>query len=436
MTTSPVLVVDDDALMRDALTDALAALDCSVLTADNGNQALEILANETVGLVVTDWHMQPLDGVELLGQIRSRYPGMPAVLMTAHGSIENAVEVMRSGASDYLVKPFEADALKAVIDKYLAQTIDVDEGPIAADPETAKLLKIAERVAKTNVTVTISGPSGSGKEVFARYIHDCSPREKRPFVAINCAAIPESMLEAVLFGHEKGAFTGANGAHAGKFEQANGGTLLLDEISEMDLGLQAKLLRVIQEKEVERIGATKTIPLDVRVLATTNRDLKRYVAEGRFREDLYYRLNVFPLHVPALAERRGDIIPLAELTMARHGSPGISLTKAAENLLLAHDWPGNVRELENLIQRSLILLSGAELDAADLAFEAGTESSADNDLSEGLRNHEFQLIVDALKAHNGKRAAVAETLGISARSLRYKLARMRAAGVAIPGEST
>lgn len=436
MTTPSVLVVDDDALMRDALKDTLTALDCPVLTADNGNAALEILDKESIGLVVTDWHMQPLDGVALLGEMRQHHPDVPAVLMTAHGSIENAVEVMRSGASDYLIKPFEADAIKAVVDKYLVTDDAAESGPISCDPVTAKLVQVAERVAKTNVTVTISGPSGSGKEVFARHIHDRSPRKDQPFIAINCAAIPESMLEAVLFGHEKGAFTGATGAHAGKFEQANGGTLLLDEISEMDLGLQAKLLRVIQEKEVERIGASKTIPLDVRVLATTNRDLKRYVAEGKFREDLYYRLNVFPLNVPALAERRGDILPLAELALARHGSSGITITDAAKGALLSHNWPGNVRELENLMQRSLILLSGAELDADDLAFETEVETGNDGDLSEGLRNHEFQLIVDALKTHNGKRAAVADALGISARSLRYKLARMRTAGVAIPGESS
>ena len=377
--------------------------------------------------------MQPCDGIQLLSRLRKRFPSLPAVLMTAHGSIESAVDVMRNGAADYLVKPFEAEALQNIVGKYLNTAVP-DDAPVAADPATASLLKIAERVAPTNVTVTLSGPSGSGKEVFARHIHNCSPRADQPFVAINCAAIPESMLEAVLFGHEKGAFTGAGAAHAGKFEQANGGTLLLDEVSEMDLGLQAKLLRVLQEKEVERIGGSDVISLDVRVLATTNRNLKQFVADGRFREDLYYRLNVFPLHIPSLAERRDDILPLARLAMQRHGSSGIELTEAASDALLAHDWPGNVRELENLMQRSLILLTGAELDASDLAFETVDSNVAEAGLNAGLRDHEFQLIVDALTAHKGKRAAVAEALGISARSLRYKLARMRAAGVAIPGD--
>ena len=387
-TLPAVLVVEDDNTLREALCQALSAAEFPVLSAGDDDAALDIIESEQVGLVVTDWHMQSRDGVQLPDR------------MCRHREAESA----------------PADA------------------PIAADPATAKLLKIAERVASTNVTVTLSGPSGSGKEVFARYIHQNSPRTDKPFVAINCAAIPESMLEAVLFGHEKGAFTGANGAHAGKFEQANGGTLLLDEVSEMDPGLQAKLLRVLQESEVERIGGSKVIPLDVRVLATTNRNLQQFVADGRFREDLYYRLNVFPLHIPPLCERRQDILPLAKLVMQRCGSSDIRLSNAAEEALLAHDWPGNVRELENLMQRSLILLTGAHLDATDLAFELPASTTADADLSAGMRDHEFQLIVDALRLHNGKRAAVAEALGISARSLRYKLARMRAAGIAIPGD--
>ena len=377
-----------------------------------------------------------MDGATLLAEIRARHPNLPAVLMTAYGTIESAVDVMRKGAADYLVKPFEADDLKAVVGKYI-KVPRQDDAPIAVDASTRRLLDVARRVAATQVTVTINGPSGCGKEVFARYIHDQSPRSEAAFVAINCAAIPESMLEAVLFGYEKGAFTGATGAHAGKFEQAEGGTLLLDEISEMDLGLQAKLLRVIQEKEVERIGGRKIIPLDVRILATTNRDLRQHVADGRFREDLYYRLNVFPLHIPALKDRRDDILPLAEMALASHGNAALSLSPCAQEVLLGHDWPGNVRELENLIQRSLILASGTEISASDLAIEdlsPGIEP--DGDLNQGLRNREYQLIIDAMKANDGKRAAVAAALGISPRSLRYKLARMRDEGIAIPGESS
>ena len=311
--------------------------------------------------------------------------------------------------------------------------------PVACDPKSRRLLDIAGRVAATDVTVTISGESGSGKEVYARYIHSASARASAPFVAINCAAIPENMLEALLFGHEKGAFTGANAAHAGKFEQANGGTLLLDEISEMDLGLQAKLLRVLQEREVERIGGTRPVKLDVRVLATTNRDLKAFVAEGRFREDLYYRLNVFPLHVPPLRERPGDIAPLAELALTRHRIEPrdvVSFSDDARLMLEAYAWPGNVRELENLVQRSLILLRGNTIEPRDLAFDSDyEEQSADSDLQSGLRNREYQMIIDALKSMNCRRSEVAESLGISPRTLRYKLARMRESGIAIPGES-
>ena len=435
MTTPAVLIVEDDANLREALFDTLNSDDMPVLTADDGTAALDILERERVGLVVTDWQMKPMDGITLLGRIRKDYPNLPAILMTAHGTIENAVDVMRNGAADYLVKPFAAEELKSIVGRYIGEESS-DGDVIAADPATQNLLDVAQRVARTEVTVTISGPSGCGKEVFARYIHSQSSRRNRPFIAINCAAIPESMLEAVLFGYEKGAFTGATGSFAGKFEQANGGTLLLDEISEMDLGLQAKLLRVLQEKEVERIGGREVIPLDVRVLATTNRDLRQYVAEGKFREDLYYRLNVFPLQIPALSARPGDILPLAERVVRQYGATAVTLGDCARAALRAHDWPGNVRELENVMQRTLILLSGNELRATDLIFEdtASTTDVSEAGLSEGLRDREFQLILDALKTHAGKRSDVAKALGISPRSLRYKLARMREAGIGIPGE--
>ncbi len=433
MTNSAILIVEDDANLREALFDTLASDEQPVLVADNGVTALEIINSCSVGLVVSDWQMEPMDGLTLLENIRKHHPGLPAVLMTAHGTIEQAVDVMRNGASDYLVKPFEASELKALADKYITLPNNGDS-PIAADVSTIEMLRIAARVASTDVTVMISGPSGCGKEVFAKYIHAQSPRKNQPFVAINCAAIPESMLEAVLFGYEKGSFTGAAGAHAGKFEQAESGTLLLDEISEMDLDLQAKILRVIQEKEVERIGGSKLIPLDVRVLATSNRDLRQYVADGKFREDLYFRLNVFPLHIPPLSERRDDILPLAEMALRRYDDRVRTFSECAKQALLAYDWPGNVRELENLLQRSLILHSGAEIAVSDLAFEPGSvTTSTDTGLGIGLRNREFQLILDALSTHDGRRADTAKALGISTRSLRYKLARMRAEGLSVPG---
>ncbi len=436
MSSPAVLIVEDDANLREALLETLSDGEHPVFAAGSGPEALDILEAEDIGLVVSDLQMEPMDGHELLSEIRQQHPALPAVLMTAYGSIENAVVEMQSGAADYLVKPFEVEALKAVVDRYL-KTRPVPGRPIAADQKTLKLLRVAERVAATGVTVTISGESGSGKEVFARYIHERSPRADGPFVAINCAAIPDNMLEAVLFGYEKGAFTGASNAYPGKFEQAQGGTLLLDEISEMDLGLQAKLLRVLQEKEVERIGGRNVIPLDVRVLATTNRDLKAQVADGAFREDLYYRLNVFPLHVPALRERPGDILPLAQAAITKHASrDGVvpALSAEAADALCSHGWPGNVRELENLLQRSLILLQGSVIDVADLAFEGDIElKSPPTDtrvLQDDLKHREYQLIVDALRDESGNRSAAAAKLGISPRTLRYKLARMREEGYA------
>ncbi len=438
MIDSSVLIVEDDAHLREALADTLSGKDFSVLTADNGEAALDILKSSDVGLVLSDLQMKPMDGLELLDEIRASYPSLPAVLMTAHGTIENAVDVMRNGAADYLVKPFAADDLARVVGKYLKPARELNE-TICEDPASTKLFSVAERVAATDATVMISGESGCGKEVLARFIHERSKRSDEPFVAINCAAIPENMLEAVLFGYEKGAFTGASAAHPGKFEQAHGGTLLLDEISEMDLQLQAKLLRVIQEKEVERLGGRKTISLDVRVLATTNRDLRQHVAEGNFREDLFYRLNVFPIHIPPLRLRPLDIVPLANLFLAKYSedaSSRIRFSDEACDALTAHTWSGNVRELENLIQRTLILLGSEEIGPADLAFEqdAALTSGSEQDgaLQEGLKNKEFQIIVDAMQAHAGKRTSVAQALGISPRTLRYKLAQMREAGIDIP----
>ncbi len=438
MSNPTVLIVEDDVNLREALFDTLASDSVDVVTADNGESALDVLSSNAVNLVVSDLQMEPMDGATLLEHIRHDYPQLPAVLMTAHGTIENAVDVMRNGASDYLVKPFEADELKRIVGKYL-KAGPGDRSPVAEDPASQKLLNVASKVAATEATVMISGESGCGKEVLARYIHEHSARAGNDFIAINCAAIPENMLEAVLFGYEKGAFTGATAAHPGKFEQANQGTLLLDEVSEMDIGLQAKLLRVIQEKEVERLGGRKTIPLDVRVLATTNRDLRQYVAEGKFREDLYYRLNVFPLQIPPLRKRSLDILPLAELFLDRYSqdpTSTIGFSDEAKEALRNHDWPGNVRELENLVQRTLILLSRETIQAEDLAFEdaAPVGLTPDNALQADLKNREFQLIIDAMTSQNGKRSAVADVLGISPRTLRYKLARMRDAGIAIPGD--
>jgi two-component system, response regulator FlrC len=315
--------------------------------------------------------------------------------------------------------------------------------PVACAANSRRLLELAQRVAATECTVLIVGESGTGKEVLARFIHRNSPRSAAPFVAVNCAAIPENMLEAMLFGYERGAFTGAHASHAGKFEQAQGGTLLLDEVTEMPLGLQAKLLRVLQEREVERLGARGTVSLDVRVLATTNRRLREEVAAGRFREDLYYRLNVFPLALAPLRARRDDVLPLAMQLLAARCRPGAqipALSAEAAHLLLTYPWPGNVRELDNLLQRALILVNGPVIRPEHVQFELANEAGADArpanspppSLAASLDERERDLILNALRAGNGSRREAAETLGISARTLRYKLARLREAGIEVP----
>ncbi len=333
--------------------------------------------------------------------------------------------------------------------------------PVACAEVSMRLMTLARRVARSECTVLIAGESGTGKEVLARYIHRHSLRAAQPFVAVNCAAIPESMLEGILFGWERGAFTGAQAAHPGKFEQAQGGSLLLDEISEIPLSLQAKLLRVLQEREVERLGARQTIGLDVRVIATTNRNLRSDVAAGRFREDLYYRLNVFPLTPVPLRSRRDDVLPLAMRLLASYCKPGAripALLPDAAQLLLTYDWPGNVRELENVMQRALVLCEGDLIRAAHIAFEpAGAEirnvtsirsgavshiapmptplqdDAAPGALADSLAVAERQIILRALRAHASRERA-AEQLGISARTLRYKLARLRAAGIDLSDE--
>ncbi len=314
--------------------------------------------------------------------------------------------------------------------------------PVACAPSSIRLLDLARRVAASDCTVLIVGESGTGKEVVARFIHHCSPRARCAFVGVNCAAIPENMLEATLFGYERGAFTGAHSAHPGKFEQAQGGTLLLDEITEMPLGLQAKLLRVLQEREVERIGSRTPLSLNVRVLATTNRRLREEVQAGRFREDLYYRLNVFPLALAPLRARRDDVLPLAMELLSMRCRPGDrvpALSADAAHLLLTYPWPGNVRELDNLLQRALILLNGPVIGPEHIQFELTSEPTpaptpaVEPELSGSLANSlgqaERDLILDALRSVGGNRREVAERLGISPRTLRHKLARLRQAGV-------
>ena len=450
-----ILVVEDDDALRDALLITLEAAGHRATGADGGPSALTALAREPFSMVVSDLRMDPMDGLTLLGEIRHRHPALPVLLMTAFGDVDKAVTAMRGGACDFMLKPFEPRTLIEQIARYAVPPPPAD-GVIAADPKTRETLLIAARVAKTDATVLLTGESGVGKEVFARYIHEQSTRARGPLVAINCAAIPDNLLEATLFGYEKGAFTGAQTAQAGKFEQANGGTLLLDEISEMPLGLQAKLLRVLQEREVERVGGKKPVALDIRVLATSNRDMGNEVRNGRFREDLYYRLNVFPLEIPALHRRPGDILPLARHCLARQAAASRRAARfaaAAEARLVAYAWPGNVRELENVVQRALIMTAGESIEAESLPLDGamapvGTSSPATSGgppvaaasaptvakspanagLPPNMKDLERQHILETLAKFGGSRKKAVAILGISERTLRYKLSRYRAEG--------
>lgn len=480
MTKTTILIVEDDRELREALATTLEIAHYECVTADCAEAAIPVLEKRLIDLVVSDVNMPGMNGHELLDHIHRQFPGVPVMLITAYGQISDAVSAMQSGAVDYIVKPFEPSVLIDSVKRVLGEVSASKEGqPVAEDPFSRQLFQLARKVASSDSTVMIAGESGTGKEVLARYIHANSPRKNKPFIALNCAAIPENMLEAILFGHEKGAYTGAYASAPGKFEQANGGTILLDEISEMDVGLQAKLLRVIQEREVERVGGRKTISLDVRVLATTNRDLKEYVSEGRFREDLYYRLSVFPMQWRPLRERPLDIVPLAERLLNDHINkmklPRVTLDYSAKTAMQTYSWPGNVRELDNAIQRALILQQGNIISSADLCLDlngeqgfvgqtlspdlsitpvahsvvhaVGSESPSlpvehlemvDVDgpsaLGQDLRQREFQIIIDMLRKENGKKKQTAEKLGISPRTLRYKLARMRDCGIDLNAE--
>jgi len=445
MTINKILVVEDDAGLREALVDTLMLGGYDCIECESGEEALLTLKTTKVSLVVSDVQMGGMSGLSLLRSIKAKWPDLPILLMTAFATIDDAVSAMRDGAADYMAKPFAPEVLLNLVSRYMpAEQLDTSD-PVVADPKSVALLELAKKVAASDASVMISGPSGSGKEVLCRYIHNHSARRDKPFVAINCAAIPENMLESTLFGYEKGAFTGALQACPGKFEQAQGGTILLDEITEMDISLQAKLLRVLQEKEVERLGSRKTIKLNVRVLATSNRDLRHAISAKEFREDLYYRLNVFPLSWPELKERPGDIVPLANYLMSRHGSGNIALAVDAQHRLLAHSWPGNVRELDNVIQRALILCDGCQVTSAELIIEDLSDSivyqppkivtdieAPSEALGHELKHQENQIILDTLVLCDGSRKDVADKLGISPRTLRYKLAKMREMGIELP----
>ena len=438
-----ILVIDDEEHMRWALEKAMKQEGYGVITAAGGREGLEALHREGASLVILDLKMPDLDGLEVLKRIREAYPRLPVIMITAHGTIQTAIEAMKIGAADYITKPFDLDELKIVIRKTLqmsqlmhevsflrAELMKEHGEMVGKSPAIMEVRRLIRRVAPTEATVLITGESDTGKEVVAVAIHRQSPRADGPFIAVNCAALPEQLLESELFGHEKGAFTGATTRKPGRFEMAARGTIFLDEIAEMSPTMQAKLLRVLQDKTFERVGGTQTIQVDTRIIAATNRDLAACVREGRFRQDLYYRLNVFSIHLPPLRDRREDIPLLSEHFLKKFAPlyHPCTISPEALDLLCRYDWPGNIRELQNVIERALILCHEAEIKPAHLPKELHRPAARPpcpvvNLPDEGisLEEVEIQLILQALEKSRGNQSRAAQLLGISRATLLYRM---------------
>jgi DNA-binding NtrC family response regulator len=432
-----VLVVDDDPRMALAMRCALERGGFAVDTAGSGEQALAALSRRSYSVLVTDLRMPGLDGYGLLARVRATAPSTGVVVVTAHATVPSAVACLKDGAVNYLVKPFSPGELQRAVEEAarIRARRSGREAPdtdlVAEDPATIAAVELAVRAARSDVTVLLEAESGAGKEVFARLIHRESRRRGGPFVAVNCAALPRELLEAELFGHRKGAFTGAVRDRRGHFEAASGGTLLLDEVGEMSPDLQARLLRVLQEREVQPVGSETPVPVDVRVVAATHRDLREEVARGRFREDLYYRLRVLAIRIPPLRERPRDIEPLARRFAERFAGPNVHLTEAALEKLRAHPWPGNVRELQNAIERAAILAGGGSLEAEHIVLEPAPRPDSEKPSSMSLEEAEREAIRRVLLSTRGNRAQAAAALGISPRTLRHKLKQYRDAGMPI-----
>jgi len=442
--TARVLIVDDEARMAEVIAAALRRAGHECETCASGEAALAALEERGADVLVTDWKMPEMDGIELLRRLHARRPGLPVILVTAHGTVPSAVAAMREGAFDYVTKPFDNDELRATVaralelrrlereNRWLRQEVAsryAPEAVVAESPGSRELLALVRRVAPSRATVLIQGESGTGKELVARLLHYWSNRVGRPFVAVNPKAFAEGVLESELFGHEKGAFTGAVAARAGCFERADGGTLFLDEIAEIAPDIQVKLLRVLQEGEVLRVGGGEARPLDVRVVAATNRVLRDEIAAGRFREDLYFRLNVIPIELLPLRSRREDIVPLARHFLARHAADAgrrLAFSPEAEAVLAAHDWPGNVRELENAVERAVVLARGDTIVPEDLLLEerAAAGPAADGTLQDALDRTAAARIRAALDAAGGQRAEAARALGIDRTTLYRMMKRL------------
>lgn len=444
-----ILVVDDDRAVRSALRVNLKKAGYEVRLVSSAEEAIEALTEREVDLVVSDVKMPGRGGMALLEELREHRPETRVIMMTGHGNVEDAVTAMKQGASDYIIKPISKNELLLVIQRALRERALLAEvkqlraevkerfgfeSIIGATPSIQRVFELVGAVAASSAIVLLTGPTGTGKELFSRAVHYRSPRRDGPFIAINCAALPQSLLESELFGHEKGAFTGAIRQHRGKFEQADGGTLLLDELGEVPLSTQVRLLRVLESGELQRVGGSETIKTDVRVVAATNRDLRAEVKAGRFREDLFYRLNVFHIPIPSLSERRDDIPLLVEHFLekysTRHKRSVQRIAPAAMSRLMGHPWPGNIRELEHVIERGVILCQGEEVTdillpetEPELALEAGL-LPAGQTLTDALAETERRLIVEALKLDKGVQARAARRLGISRSNLNYRIQKL------------
>jgi DNA-binding NtrC family response regulator len=448
-----ILVVDDDTLMRDFLSETLRRAGYTVEVAATGGSAIKKLDEAEFDLVLSDMRMPEVTGLDVLDTVKTKSPDTRVVMMTAYGTIENNLECMRRGAFMYIMKPFTADEIELVVARALEhQQLIVENrqlrselqdrygfaNMVAKSPKMQEVIDFVKTIAVSRSTALITGESGTGKELIARAIHYNSPRRDGPFIKLNCAALSPELMESELFGHEKGAFTGAIRQNRGRFELAHKGTLLLDEISEMDPALQAKLLRVLQEGEFERVGSGETIRVDVRIVATTNRDLIEQIDKGRFREDLYYRLNVIRIHLPPLRQRTEDIPALVSYFIKKYNDQNAKQVKSVServmDMLMAYDWPGNVRELENVIERAIVICKGDQLTEKDFPVEALIDRmrpSRDDQLEAGLTIAEMEkrLILRTLEAYSGNRTAAADVLGISTRTLRNKLTEYGMMGI-------
>jgi DNA-binding NtrC family response regulator len=438
-----ILVIEDEDKLRRVLELHLGGDGHEVFAFASAEAALPQAG--AMDLVVTDLKLPGMDGLSFLEALRREANSVPSIVMTAFGNIEVAVEAMKRGAVDFLQKPFSLEHLSAVVGKAAEiSRLRLENQELKAQLDSRdrfgdligksagmrEVFRLVERVAPSRATVLLCGESGVGKDVVARAIHRASPRAEMPLVKINCGALPENLMESELFGYEKGAFTGANLTKPGKFEQADGGTVFLDEIGDVPLPVQVKLLRVLQEREIERLGSNKTRKIDVRILAATNVDLRAALEGGRFRQDLFYRLNVMPINIPSLRERREDVPALAQHFVEKYGGPGNRLTKGALETLLAHDWPGNVRELENVMERSLLLAPQPELRAEDIRIEMGPRRKANADDAffpppgMTLDQYEQAILREALKRSQGNKSLAARLLGITRNALRYRLSQM------------